>query len=73
MNCDFVKMNFIILGDLLLWVDKRVRGTRNSFGCKMGSYPIHCFGIPTIFRNIFRKMSNSDWKGMEDRIEKRLI
>ena len=38
------------------------------FGCKLGSYPFRYVGIPMHFR----KLSNNDWKIIEDRIEKRL-
>jgi len=38
------------------------------FGCNIGSYPFHYLGIPMHFR----KLSNKDWKAVEDRIEKRL-
>ena len=38
------------------------------FGCKFGSYPFRYLGIPMHFR----KLSNNDWKIIEDRIEKRL-
>ena len=38
------------------------------FGCKLGSYPFRYVGILMHFR----KLSNNDWKIIEDRIEKRL-
>jgi len=38
------------------------------FGCNIGSYPFRYLGIPMHFR----KLSNKDWKTVEDRIEKRL-
>ena len=36
------------------------------FGCKIGSYPFRYLGIPMHHR----KLSNKDWKAIEDRIEK---
>jgi len=38
------------------------------FGCNIGSYPFQYLGIPMHFR----KLSNKDWKAVEDRVEKRL-
>ena len=38
------------------------------FGCKIGSYPFRNLGIPMHYR----KLSNKDWKMIENRIEKRL-
>ena len=37
------------------------------FGCKIGSYPFRYLGIPMHYR----KLSNKDWKAIEDRIEKK--
>jgi hypothetical protein len=38
------------------------------FGCKKGSYPFRYLGIPMHYR----KLNNSDWKIIEERIEKKL-
>jgi hypothetical protein len=38
------------------------------FGCQSGSFPFKFLGIPMHFR----KLSNKDWKVVEERIEKRL-
>ena len=37
------------------------------FGRKIGSYPFRYLGIPMHYR----KLSNKDWKAIEDRIEKK--
>jgi hypothetical protein len=36
------------------------------FGCQTGSFPFKCLGIPMHYR----KLSNRDWKKVEERIEK---
>ncbi len=38
------------------------------FGCKLGTFPFKYLGIPMHFR----KLSNKDWKLIEERIEKKL-
>jgi len=38
------------------------------FGCALGSYPFRYLGIPMHFR----KLSNKDWKVVEERFEKKL-
>jgi hypothetical protein len=38
------------------------------FGCQNGSFPFKYLGIPMHYR----KLSNKDWKTVEERIEKRL-
>jgi hypothetical protein len=38
------------------------------FGCKMGTYPFKYLGIPMNYR----KLSNADWNGVLERIEKKL-
>jgi uncharacterized protein involved in cysteine biosynthesis len=38
------------------------------FGCKKGSYPFRYLGIPMHYRKLY----NSEWKMIEERIEKRL-
>ena len=38
------------------------------FGCALGSYPIKYLGIPMHFR----RLSNKDWKVVEERFEKKL-
>ena len=38
------------------------------FGCKMGTYPFRYLGIPMNYR----KLSNADWNGVLERIEKKL-
>ncbi|WVZ57553.1 LOW QUALITY PROTEIN: hypothetical protein U9M48_007925 [Paspalum notatum var. saurae] len=40
----------------------------NLFGCRVGSYPFRYLGIPMHFR----KLSNKDWKMIEERIERKL-
>ena len=40
----------------------------NIFGCKFGSFPVKYLGIPIHFR----KLSNNDWKVIEQIIEKKL-
>lgn len=40
----------------------------NIFGCQCGSYPFRYLGIPMHYK----KISNSDWKITEQRIEKKL-
>ena len=40
----------------------------NIFGCKLGAFPVKYLGIPMHFR----KLSNKDWKVIEQRIEKKL-
>jgi len=39
------------------------------FGCTLGTYPFRYLGIPMYFR----KLSNKDWKFIEERFEKQLI
>ena len=41
----------------------------NIFGCLIGSFPIKYLGIPMHFR----KLSNKDWKVIEERIEKKSV
>ena len=38
------------------------------FGCEVGVFPFRYLGIPIHFR----KLRNCDWKGVEDRVEKKL-
>jgi hypothetical protein len=38
------------------------------FGCRKGTYPFRYLGIPVHFRKLY----NSDWKIIEERIEKKL-
>jgi hypothetical protein len=38
------------------------------FGCKNGTYPFIYLGIPMHYRKLY----NSDWKMIEERIEKKL-
>jgi hypothetical protein len=38
------------------------------FGCRKGSYPFRYLGIPVHFRKLY----NSDWKKIEERIEKKI-
>jgi hypothetical protein len=38
------------------------------FGCVSGDFPLKYLGIPIHFR----KLSNADWKRVEERFEKRL-
>jgi len=38
------------------------------FGCKAGTYPFRYHILP----KHYRKLNNNDWKGVEERIEKRL-
>jgi hypothetical protein len=38
------------------------------FGCKKGAYPFRYLGIPMHYR----KLNNSDWKMIEEWIEKKL-
>lgn len=40
----------------------------NIFGCRLGVFPVRYLGIPMHFR----KLSNKDWKTIEQRIEKKL-
>ncbi len=40
----------------------------NILGCKLGSFPVKYLGIPMHFS----KLSNKDWKVIEERIEKKL-
>ena len=38
------------------------------FGCGLGSFPFRYLGIPIHYR----KLENKEWKGVEDRFEKKL-
>jgi hypothetical protein len=40
----------------------------DMFECQEGSFPLKCLGIPIHFR----KLSNANWKRVEERFEKRL-
>jgi hypothetical protein len=47
---------------------KSCKGSISIFGCQNGSYPFKYLGTPMDHR----KLSNNDWKIIEQRIEKRL-
>ena len=64
-----LKINFH-KSEILCFGDARDHEYQYSqlFGCNIGSYPFRYLGIPMHFR----KLSNKDWKAVEDIIEKRL-
>jgi hypothetical protein len=60
----FIKLRFFYFGDA-----KEMQGEYSSiFGCQSGTYPFKYLGIPMHHK----RLSNSDWKIIEQRIEKKL-
>ncbi|WVZ51322.1 hypothetical protein U9M48_002476, partial [Paspalum notatum var. saurae] len=64
LKINFHKSEIFCLGEAKEWESQY----SNLFGCRVGSYPFRYLGIPMHFR----KLSNKDWKMIEERIERKL-
>ncbi|WVZ64895.1 hypothetical protein U9M48_014345 [Paspalum notatum var. saurae] len=63
LKINFHKSEIFCFGEAKEWESQY----SNLFGCRVGSYPFRHLGIPMHFR----KLSNKDWKTIEERIERK--
>ena len=63
LKINFHKSEIFCFGEAKEWESQY----SNLFGCRVGSYPFCYLGIPMHFR----KLSNKDWKTIEERIERK--